>query len=218
MTMSDQKTFTYPGAEIDVRWDQRLCIHVAECGQAKGDLFVAGREPWCLPDGCSRVEVREVVERCPSGALTYADKTGEPEHPPAENRVSVACNGPLFVTGDLAIRDIPADMPGVRYRAALCRCGRSASKPFCDNSHARAGFSDYGSVGERGAETGGRQGRLEITPLPDGPLLLSGPFTLTAGSGRTAWRGDQAALCRCGESRNKPFCDGSHKAAGFRSG
>ena len=57
-----------------------------------------------------------------------------------------------------------------------------------------------------------------IKPLIDGPLLMQGNLTIRAGSGRVAWEGTKAALCRCGASKNKPFCDGSHKEAGFKSG
>lgn len=216
--MSEAKVFDYPGAAIDVQWDGRLCIHIGECGNAKGDLFVGGRSPWCMPDTCTAAEVREVVERCPSGALTYRDKAGAAEVAAPRNTVTVCYNGPLFVQGDLAIEGAPADMPGVRFRAALCRCGHSANKPFCDNSHLRAGFEDFGAVGEQGTglQVGG--GTLAIRPLPDGPLLVSGNFAIHASSGRLAWQGTEAALCRCGASKNKPFCDGSHRAAGFKSG
>ena len=216
--MSDEQVNRHAGGEIDVFWDGRLCIHIGECGRAKGDLFVGGRDPWCTPDCTGKAEVREVVERCPSGALTYADKAGAPEQAADENRVAVSYNGPLFVSGDLRIEGAPEDMPGVRFRAALCRCGQSGNKPFCDNSHDAAGFRDCGAIGERGPGAGGTGGRLEIKPLTDGPLVLSGHVTLQAGSGREAWHGDQVALCRCGESKNRPFCDGSHKAAGFKSG
>ncbi|MGC1955040.1 MAG: CDGSH iron-sulfur domain-containing protein [Gammaproteobacteria bacterium] len=215
--MSDRKVRRFTGPDIDVFWDSRLCIHMAECGQAKGDLFVSGREPWCVPERASISEVREIVERCPSGALTYQDKVAGPEQPLPENTIAVAYNGPLFVSGDLAIEGAPQDMPGVRFRAALCRCGHSKNKPFCDNSHEQAGFRDFGSVGERGGESGPAGGTLAIKPLQDGPLLLSGPVTIRAGSGRKAWYGDRVALCRCGHSKNKPFCDGSHKAVGFKS-
>jgi CDGSH-type Zn-finger protein/uncharacterized Fe-S cluster protein YjdI len=216
--MSEKKVFNFPGKEVDIQWDERLCIHIAECGQSEGELFVSGRDPWCVPDSTTLAEVAEVCERCPSGALTYIDKSEQViEQAPAENTVNVAYNGPLYVHGDLAIEGILEDMPGVRFRAALCRCGHSKNKPFCDNSHLKVKFEDYGAIGEKGPGVASTNGKLEIKPLTDGPLLLSGGVSLIAGSGRTAWRGEKVALCRCGESKNKPFCDGSHNTAGFRS-
>ncbi|MEE8093516.1 MAG: CDGSH iron-sulfur domain-containing protein [Gammaproteobacteria bacterium] len=41
--------------------------------------------------------------------------------------------------------------------------------------------------------------------------------SIVASSGRVAWQGKGVALCRCGQSNNKPFCDGAHKAAGFEA-
>lgn len=215
--MSNKKVFTFAGKEIDVNWDGRLCIHIAECGQAEGELFVGGRAPWCMPDVTSKQEVAEVCLRCPSGALTYEDKAGSKEQAAEFNTAQVAYNGPLFVQGDLAIEGVPEDMPGVRFRAALCRCGHSENKPFCDNSHLNAGFDDYGAVGQQGSSGSARGGKLNIKPVPNGPLVVSGNLSILASSGRTAWEGDQTALCRCGASNNKPFCDGSHKAVDFKS-
>lgn len=54
----------------------------------------------------------------------------------------------------------------------------------------------------------------------NGPLLVSGPFTLVDHEGNSydlAGK-ETVALCRCGESKNKPFCDGSHKACEFVAG
>jgi CDGSH-type Zn-finger protein/uncharacterized Fe-S cluster protein YjdI len=215
--MSENKVFDFPGSEIDVHWDGRLCIHIAECGNAEGELFLGGREPWCVPDLTTHSEVREICERCPSGALTYTDKAGVPEEAAAENSVTVAYNGPLFVQGRLDIAGAPDAMPGVRFRAALCRCGASKNKPFCDNSHIEAGFQDYGSVGERGPGLEANGGPLSIKPLANGPLLVEGNLSIRAASGRLAWQGTRAALCRCGASKNKPFCDGTHKTAGFKT-
>jgi CDGSH-type Zn-finger protein/uncharacterized Fe-S cluster protein YjdI len=215
--MSEKEVFGYPGKEIDVQWDGRLCIHIGECGNAQGDLFVGGRDPWCIPDTSTKAEVREIVERCPSGALSYSDKDDVPETAPAENTVTVAYNGPLYARGELAIEGAPEDMPGVRFRAALCRCGQSANKPFCDNTHIEIGFQDYGSVGERGPGLTAKGGRLTIKPIPDGPLVVNGNLSIRAASGRLAWEGDQTALCRCGGSKNKPFCDGTHRNIGFKS-
>ncbi len=218
MSDAQQSVFTFPGRQMDVTWDRRLCIHAGECTRAAGELFVSGRNPWGEPDRASADEVAEVVERCPTGALVHARRDGGPaEAPPAENVIVVADGGPLYVRGDLRIEGVPGDMPGVRTRAALCRCGRSANRPFCDNSHAAAGFDDRGAIGAADAGGAPASGPLVITPSPDGPLLLRGEVALVTGAGRRAARMSKAALCRCGQSANKPFCDGSHTTAGFRS-
>ena len=216
--MSKTPIIRYPGKAADITWDERLCIHIGECGRAKGDLFVAGRDPWCQPDVANVAEVVDVCERCPSGALTYEVKDGSTvEQPVAANTVTVSYNGPLFVRGDLAIDGAPADMPSVRFRAALCRCGQSKRKPFCDNSHEAVAFKDYGAVGEAGTAATAAGGSLAIKPLKDGPLQVKGNLTIVASSGYARWQGDETYLCRCGASKNKPFCDGSHRAAGFKS-
>jgi CDGSH-type Zn-finger protein/uncharacterized Fe-S cluster protein YjdI len=216
--MSDSPITRYPGKDVDVTWDQRLCIHVGECGRAKGELFVGGRQPWCQPDLTTLADVVDVCQRCPSGALVYEAGDGRPREAPAPaNTVIVSYNGPYFVRGELAIEGAPGDMAGIRFRVALCRCGQSKNKPFCDGSHEPAGFRDYGAVGETGPGLQAEGGPLAVKPVKDGPLQLKGNLTLIASSGLPRWRGTTAYLCRCGASKNKPFCDGSHKAAGFRS-
>ncbi|MCA9540730.1 MAG: CDGSH iron-sulfur domain-containing protein [Myxococcales bacterium] len=216
--MSDSKVTVYPGQSVDVSWDGRLCIHVGECGRAAGSLFEGGRKPWCDPDVTSADAVQAVVERCPSGALSAVRKDGGPrEAPPPTNTIHVANNGPLYVTGELNIDGARTDQPGLMTRAALCRCGQSANKPFCDGSHERVGFVDRGAIGEVGSGLAAEGGELNIRRAPNGPLLVSGNVTVVAGSGRAAWRGAKAALCRCGGSANKPFCDGTHRAIGFQA-
>ena len=215
--MSDEQIHKYPGDQVDVSWDGRLCIHVGECGRAEGELFVGGRDPWCDPGRVGAVqEVVEVCERCPTGALTYIRKDGGgAELPPGRNQVVIANDGPLYLTGDLSIDGAAEGMTGVRFRAALCRCGASNNKPFCDNSHREIRFEDQGAVGASGEPSIVEGGKLEIKRAPNGPLLVNGSFTIVSGSGRVAWRGTRAALCRCGASKNKPFCDGTHRAIGF---
>ena len=216
--MASKKTrHAFKGKQMDVAWDSRLCIHVAECGKAAGSLFVGGRKPWCQPDLAETEEIRDVVERCPTGALSYQDKSGAGEAAHAENSVHVCCNGPLFLRGELRIEGADEASPGLRFRAALCRCGASKNKPFCDNSHQQIGFADSGAVGETGRAPEQRGGPLTVEPLPDGPLICKGSLAIHAASGRLAWQGDTVALCRCGASKNKPFCDGSHSTIGFRS-
>ena len=57
-----------------------------------------------------------------------------------------------------------------------------------------------------------------ITPYRDGPLLVRGPFRIVDQDGNEIEAGrDTVALCRCGKSRLRPFCDGSHKIVRFRA-
>jgi len=217
--MSDKTKFTYPGEQAEVHWDGRLCIHYGDCGRAEGELFVGGRQPWCQPDLAGDEEIREVIKRCPTGALSVVFK-GETwnETPASSNSLTISQDGPLYFDGDISIQAASDESPGKRVRAALCRCGLSANKPYCDNSHVKGGFSDSGAVGRKGDGCEGEGGELSVKPIPDGPLLVRGNLEIRAASGRIAWHGASAALCRCGASQNKPFCDGSHKAAGFRAG
>ena len=101
--------------------------------------------------------------------------------------MNVAYNGPLFFRGDLQIEGAPADVDGLRYRAALCRCGSSKNKPFCDNSHIDAGFSDYGAVGETGDANRQKGGPLSVNPIKNGPLMVQGNLSIVASGGRVAW-------------------------------
>jgi CDGSH-type Zn-finger protein len=59
---------------------------------------------------------------------------------------------------------------------------------------------------------------VTITPYRDGPLLVRGPVRLLGADGAAIeCDRDPIALCRCGRSRLKPFCDGTHKLVGFRA-
>ena len=69
--MSDDKITKYPGDSAEVSWHGGLCIHIGECGRAKGELFVGGRQPRCQPDVASDEEVRNVVLRCPTKYRKY---------------------------------------------------------------------------------------------------------------------------------------------------
>ena len=58
-------------------------------------------------------------------------------------------------------------------------------------------------------------GPVAVSPQPDGPLKVEGAIEVATGTGRAVARVRKAFLCRCGQSANKPFCDGSHKRVGF---
>ena len=120
-------------------------------------------------------------------------------------------NGPLAVHARMEIGGVAAGM-----RATLCRCGASSNKPYCDGSHVGAGFLASGEPATKTSEPlAARDGALKITPYPNGPLGVSGAVEILSGTGREIERTQATALCRCGGSKNKPYCDGTHKAIGF---
>jgi CDGSH-type Zn-finger protein len=120
-------------------------------------------------------------------------------------------NGPLVVRAPLSVRCEPAGL-----RATFCRCGQSRNKPYCDGAHAGAGFAATGEPPAReSAALAERAGPLAVTPQKNGALKLKGPMEVVSGTGHTLHRATELYFCRCGHSKTKPYCDGSHKALGF---
>lgn len=212
------KIHEYKGKDITVRYDVKRCIHAAECVRGLPQVFDPDRKPWVEPDAAVADQVAEVITRCPTGALHFEREDGGPSEPvPAENTIDVAADGPLYVKGELEIVDGSGSIVLRDTRVALCRCGASQNKPFCDGRHAEAKFRDAGALAESGtrAEEFEAGGRLTVNLAPSGPLLLQGSVEICSADGRTSFYGSKAALCRCGASKRKPFCDGSHKEIGF---
>jgi CDGSH-type Zn-finger protein/uncharacterized Fe-S cluster protein YjdI len=203
------------GRQVVIRFDASKCIHSRNCVLGRPDVFVPNVSgEWIHPDRATPAEVAELAHNCPSGAITWEPLDGGPaEGPPPVNTLRVRENGPLALQAPLTVNGEPAG-----YRATLCRCGASSNKPWCDGSHNAAGFVATGepTTGEVPA-LATRNGPVTLLTIPDGPLRAAGPVELVSGTGRTFGRGTETYLCRCGASRNKPYCDGSHKAAGFKA-
>src|SRR4029077_12906909 len=95
--------------------------------------------PWVLPDKAKADDLAKVIERCPSGALQYKRLDGGPEESgPDPARMTPIRNGPLLVHGRVEVKREDGTSE-VLPRASLCRCGQSASRSFCDNTHIRIG-------------------------------------------------------------------------------
>ena len=131
----------YRGEQITVHYDVERCRHVAECVRGDPAVFDPQRRPWIRVDADPDAEhVAEVVRRCPTGALHYTLTGGPAEAPDPRTTITVTLDGPLLVRGDLLI-DRGGEATMAETRAALCRCGSSANKPFCDGSHETAGWT-----------------------------------------------------------------------------
>lgn len=139
------------------------------------------------------------------------------------NVAEVAPGGPLCLTGQIHV-EVGGKVVAATDDVALCRCGHSGNKPFCDGSHRKVGFDDPGVMlggrlvppGKPGGAEAGEEERVLIVCATDGPLLVRGPLTVVAADGRTS-AGTKGALCRCGTSSTKPFCDGAHRESGFKA-
>lgn len=195
-------------------------------------------------------------------------------------------NGPLLVKDLEELRNSKGDSIPTKPVMALCRCGGSANKPFCDGTHRTNGFSgarlvdgsadkrdDYrgrgitihdnraicahaghcteglASVFKYGSEpwidpdgakaeaiietirkcpSGALSYSLEgveerdqprppgITVTKDGPYAVVGGVRLVEQAWGEGASTEHYTLCRCGASKNKPFCDGTHSSIGFK--
>jgi CDGSH-type Zn-finger protein/uncharacterized Fe-S cluster protein YjdI len=203
------------GTKVVIRFEAKKCIHSRHCVLGRPDVFVPNMEgEWIHPDRASPEDIAFIAKSCPSGAITYERLDGgENEAPPTVNLVRLRENGPLAFHAPVSITGQAAGL-----RVTLCRCGASRNKPYCDGSHAGAGFAATGEPATQASQAlAVRNGALEITPRPNGPLQVQGPLEVVSGTGRTIARATETFLCRCGASANKPFCDGTHKRIGFVS-
>jgi CDGSH-type Zn-finger protein/uncharacterized Fe-S cluster protein YjdI len=203
------------GARVRIIFEGARCIHSRHCVLSRPDVFVPNVEgEWIHPDRATPAEVAELAHRCPSGAIQYEPLDSYPaEQAPLVNTVRIRENGPLAFHAELAVAGQETG-----FRATLCRCGHSANKPFCDGAHTAAGFRATGEPATLDSTPlASRDGALKVTPTADGPLHVEGNLEVVSGTGRTAHRVTETWLCRCGQSANKPYCDGSHRKAQFRA-
>jgi CDGSH-type Zn-finger protein/uncharacterized Fe-S cluster protein YjdI len=207
---------TLRGRKVVIRFEAQKCIHSRQCVLDRPDVFVPNVPgEWIHPDEATADEIAELAHNCPSGAIKFERLDGGTnEQAPLVNVVRVRENGPLAFRAALVVGGKDIGM-----RATLCRCGASKNKPYCDSSHVAARFTASGEppVAES-SPLDPRNGTLTVTPLPNGPLKVSGALEVVSGTGHTILRTTETYLCRCGASANKPYCDGSHAKIGFKSG
>ncbi len=211
--MSGGAIETATGKSATIQFDGRLCIHARRCVLSQPGVFKANVEgPWIDPDAASAEALLHVATNCPSGAIHVSRHDGGPDEAnPKVNTITVRENGPLAISAEIVLAGA-----AIGTRATLCRCGASKNKPYCDGSHAAAAFVATGEPPtSASAPLAKRDGALTVTPYPNGPLGLAGAVEIISGTGRTIDRVEKTALCRCGHSGRKPFCDGTHARIGF---
>lgn len=209
------RIYSFESEGIVVHWDSHRCIHVEACIRALPTVFCRDERPWIHPERGTADDIARACEACPTGALHYERLDGGPtERTPEKNTITVSSDGPLYVKGN--VRVVGEDDGTILQdtRVALCRCGRSRNKPLCDNSHEKTEFKAEGALTEPhvksgvGGESDG--GELLIRAADPGPLTIKGSAEIRGDRSDRCSHVRVGALCCCGKSRSKPFCDGSH--------
>ena len=136
------RTMTIPGGRlIQVSKDPTLCMQSGFCGTQDMDI---GELVAATDDTKMRSLVMAMVERCPSGALTYRiEAQGTDIEPDLPRQVAVTTEvtsdcpirGPLWVTGGIPVERSDGQPFECRNRVTLCNCGESGIKPLCDGTH-----------------------------------------------------------------------------------
>lgn len=209
------RVYRFESDEIVVLWDYHRCIHVEACIRTLPIVFDRHKRPWIDPTRATADEVVVACEACPTGALHYQRRDGgSAEATPTANTITISSDGPLYVKGDVRITDPVGETILEDTRVALCRCGRSRNKPLCDGSHEEAEFRAEGALTEAQLAESGEGtsdgGELVIRAADPGPLAIRGSAEIRGEHSASCGHVRVGALCCCGKSKNKPFCDGSH--------
>jgi uncharacterized Fe-S cluster protein YjdI len=141
----------YTNEEVTVVWKPDTCIHSAICFKGLQEVFNLQKRPWINMEGSSTAKIIEQVRKCPSGALSYfinetnqAASAGEESKVIAEaaqiTTIEVSVNGPYLIKTECLIKHSNGTEEVKKGTIALCRCGQSANKPYCDGMHRKVGF------------------------------------------------------------------------------
>lgn len=151
----------YTNGEITIYWQPMECVHATTCYHELREVFDPARRPWVNPLGASTSRILDIIERCPTRALTFkwndpARNQSEKSHKLFDGETTtifpdvnsaIGCtityraNGPAIVSGEFSIRHMD-DVQPIRtmQMVSLCRCGASGNMPFCDGTHFKIGF------------------------------------------------------------------------------
>jgi len=136
----------YKGKEITIHDDRGICSHAGYCTDGLPKVFRMNTEPWIDPDGERVEKIIETIKKCPSGALSYSIDGVKYDKFSEQPEIQITEDGPYYVKGNIALED--EDSPESEEHYALCRCGNSKNKPFCDGQHWYTKFTDEGKAHE----------------------------------------------------------------------
>jgi uncharacterized Fe-S cluster protein YjdI len=124
----------YHKGGLKITWKPSLCIHSGICAQGLPAVFQPREKPWIKPENSETEKIVEQIKKCPSGALSLTMENEKKTSMP-ETRIQVASKGPYLVKGKFLFVDDQGNETLKEGNIALCRCGLSKNKPFCDGAH-----------------------------------------------------------------------------------
>ncbi len=133
---------TYEGEAITIYDNRGICSHAGFCTSGCPAVFRMRTEPWIDPDEADVEAVVNTIRQCPSGALSYAIDGEEHRDQQRDPEVHVSKDGPYYVRGGVELQDVEWGEGASKEHGALCRCGGSKNKPFCDGTHWYIDFKD----------------------------------------------------------------------------
>jgi CDGSH-type Zn-finger protein len=125
----------YTGERITIHDNRGVCSHAEYCVRESPEVFQFDARPWIRPDADAPEKTALTIEKCPSGALSYTRDGVLHKDLERSPSMYIAKNGPYDVVGSPELRDPDGNVPESGEHYALCRCGRSKNKPFCDGAH-----------------------------------------------------------------------------------
>lgn len=131
----------YGNGDLTVIWKPKICIHAGECVKRLPNVYDPNVKPWIKAENASIEELKDQINACPSGALTFEIKgKSQKDVEVLKTQIEVKENGPLLVYGVIDVTLSNGSIEEKSKTTAFCRCGASLNKPFCDGSHIKDGF------------------------------------------------------------------------------
>ncbi len=130
------KVRDYKANDIVIHYNRGICSHDGACTKLLPSVFNIEEKPWITPDGAGIGEIIKVIEKCPSGALSFTlGSKRYQEFGQTEAKLLIKKDGPMEVQGNIELKSFDNSKPECKEHYTLCRCGKSKNKPFCDGTH-----------------------------------------------------------------------------------
>lgn len=139
MSEENSQVREYTRDNLTIVWKPGLCIHSGVCVKALPEVYRPKEKPWIRPELASVEALKAQIARCPSGALSFREATATQSVEADLPTLQVVPGGPLIFRGRVQLEQEGGSQT-LEGRSALCRCGGSSKKPFCDGSHKNLTF------------------------------------------------------------------------------